>query len=53
LKPKPLLHTAGENDPLVWFAWQQRMMDELRKLNGCQDGQPWGEHRCPTAILEA
>ena len=44
LKPKPVLHMAGENDPLVKFAWQQRTIDELRKLNGCGEGQPWGEH---------
>jgi len=44
LKPKPVLHLAGENDPLVKFAWQQHTIDELRKLNGCGDGQPWGEH---------
>jgi polyhydroxybutyrate depolymerase len=44
LKPKPVLHVAGENDTLVRFAWQQRTMEELRKLNGCQDGKPWGEH---------
>jgi polyhydroxybutyrate depolymerase len=44
LKPKPVLHMAGENDPLVKFAWQQRTIDELRKINGCGEGQPWGEH---------
>jgi len=44
LKPKPVLHMAGENDPLVRFAWQRRTIDELRKLNGCGDGKPWGEH---------
>ncbi len=44
LKPKPVLHVAGENDPLVRFEWQKRTMDELRKLNGCGEGKPWGEH---------
>jgi len=43
LKPKPVLHVAGENDPLVKFAWQQRMIEAVRKLNQCGDGQPWGE----------
>jgi polyhydroxybutyrate depolymerase len=47
LKPKPVLHVAGENDPLVKFAWQQQTMDSLRKLNECSDGQPWeGEKGC-------
>ena len=44
LEPKPVLHMAGENDPLVRFAWQQRTIDELRKINRCGEGQPCGEH---------
>ena len=41
-KPKPVLHIAGQNDPLVKFAWQAATMNRLRKLNGCGEGQPWG-----------
>jgi polyhydroxybutyrate depolymerase len=42
LKPKPVMHLAGENDPLVKFAWQQEMMDAVRKLNGCDpEGKSW------------
>jgi polyhydroxybutyrate depolymerase len=41
LKPKPVLHVAGENDPLVKFAWQQATMDAVRKLNQCGAGLPW------------
>lgn len=41
LKPKPVLHVAGEKDALVKFAWQERMIDSLRRLNQCGDGQPW------------
>jgi polyhydroxybutyrate depolymerase len=44
LKPKPVLHMAGENDPLVRFEWQKRTIDGLRKLNGCGEGTPWGAH---------
>lgn len=44
LKPKPVLHVAGENDPLVRFEWQKRTIDALRNLNGCDEGKPWGEH---------
>lgn len=40
LKPKPVLHVAGENDPLVKFAWQQQMMIALRRINRCSNGQP-------------
>ena len=41
LKPKPVLHVAGENDPLVKFSWQKQTMDAVRKLNQCGEGQPW------------
>lgn len=41
LKPKPVLHIAGENDPLVKFAWQKATMDALIKLNGCGAGRAW------------
>ncbi|MFZ4764796.1 MAG: alpha/beta hydrolase family esterase [Roseimicrobium sp.] len=42
LKPMPVLHIAGEADPLVKYAWQQLMMEALRKLNQCAEGQAWG-----------
>jgi polyhydroxybutyrate depolymerase len=45
MRPKAVLHVAGEKDPLVRFEWQQRTMDSLRSLNACQEGMPWGE-RC-------
>jgi len=44
LKPKPALHVAGEKDPLVLFEWQKRTIDAVRQVNGCGEGQPWGEH---------
>ncbi len=45
LQPKPVLHVAGEKDPLVKYAWQRLTMNALRKLNGCAaEGKPWGEH---------
>jgi polyhydroxybutyrate depolymerase len=45
LNPKPVMHFAGENDPLVKFSWQKLMMESLRKLNGCSaTGEPWDEH---------
>jgi len=43
LKPKPVIHVAGENDPLVKFMWQKQTIDALLKLNQCGDGQPWGQ----------
>jgi polyhydroxybutyrate depolymerase len=41
LKPKPVLHAAGEKDALVKFAWQKMTMEALRKLNECGEGRPW------------
>ncbi|MDB6138354.1 MAG: esterase [Verrucomicrobiaceae bacterium] len=44
-KPKPVLHVAGEADPLVKFAWQKATMDQLRTLNGCaEEGRPWEKY---------
>ncbi len=43
-KPKPVLHLAGETDPLVKFAWQQATMDGLRKLDGCGEGHSWEKY---------
>jgi len=44
LQPKPVLHVAGETDPLVRFAWQQRGIESIQKLNGCAtDGKPWAK----------
>ena len=41
LKPKPVLHLAGENDSLAKFDWQKLTMEGLRKLNRCGEGRPW------------
>jgi len=41
LKPKPVIHIAGENDPLVKFEWQKLTIEAVRKCNQCGEGQPW------------
>jgi len=41
LKPKPLMHLAAENDPLVKFEWQSTTITGVKKLNQCQSGKPW------------
>jgi len=43
LKPKPVLHFAGEADPLVKFAWQKATIDRLREINQCGEGQPYAD----------
>ena len=45
LKPKPVIHVAGENDPLVKFAWQKATIDAVRKLDGCEtEGKKWAKN---------
>lgn len=44
LKPKALLHVAGETDPLVRFEWQKQTINAVRELNQCGAGEscgPW------------
>lgn len=41
LKPKPVMHIAGEKDELVKFAWQETMIAKLKKLNQVGAGEPW------------
>ena len=41
LKPKPVFHVAGENDPLVRYQWQKMMIESLKELNQCEAGQAW------------
>ncbi len=45
LTPKPMLHIAGENDPLVKYAWQTMMIDSVKTMNQCGDGKAW-ESKC-------
>ena len=50
LKPLSVIHVAGENDPLVKFAWQQATFAAVRRFNGCNDeGKPYAKE----GVLEA
>lgn len=40
LTPKPMLHVGSPQDELVKFAWQERMIDHVLKLNGCGPFKP-------------
>lgn len=52
MKPKPVLHLAGETDPLVKFAWQDWMIQADRKLNRCEKtGVPWASSGDLTGTL--
>lgn len=42
LTPKPCLHLAGTNDKLVRYAWQEHMMEAVKKINLCEaEGKTW------------
>jgi polyhydroxybutyrate depolymerase len=43
LSPKPVLHIAGTNDPLVRYTWQQQMIETLKTRQRCLPGTPWHE----------
>ncbi|MFO1019527.1 MAG: hypothetical protein U0903_02325 [Planctomycetales bacterium] len=44
LKPLPIIHISGENDPIVRFDNQMRIMGEIRRRNGCNaEGKPWAK----------
>lgn len=45
LKPKPAMHIAGENDPVVRFAAQKRSMTVVKRVNGCEaTGSEWAKY---------
>mgnify|MGYP002640733492 CR=1 FL=1 len=41
LVPKPAMHIAGKTDPVVKYAWQEPMMNFVKTLNGCGEGESW------------
>ena len=46
----PVIHVAGENDPLVKFTWQQATFAAVKRFNGCsEEGKPWAKE----GVLEA
>lgn len=50
LPPMPVIHVAGENDPLVKFAWQEATFAAVRRFNACTDeGKPYAKE----GVLEA
>lgn len=39
LTPKPVFYVAGRNDPLVKYEWQVHMIEYIKKVNGCGNGE--------------
>lgn len=43
-EPKPVMHIAGKKDELVKFSYQERMIDAVKKVNGCDEkGSEWAK----------
>jgi polyhydroxybutyrate depolymerase len=41
-KPKPCMHLASTQDPLVKFEWQQLAIAKVKEINQCSaEGTPW------------
>lgn len=52
LPPLPVIHVAGENDPLVKFAWQQATFVAVRRFNHCADtSKPWAKEGVLAAAI--
>ena len=48
LTPKPCLHIAGSKDTTVKFENQEKTMELIRKVNGCEGkGVAWPKHKSP------
>ena len=42
--PMPVIHVAGEKDPLVKFAWQKATFAAVKRFNSCtEEGKPWAK----------
>ena len=43
--PKPCIHFAGEKDPLVKIEWQQKTIERVKEINGCDTaGKDWSKY---------
>ncbi len=52
--PMPVIHVAGEKDPLVKFAWQQATFAAVRRFNACaEEGKPWAKEGVLDATIFA
>ncbi|MCB1276650.1 hypothetical protein [Prosthecobacter sp.] len=43
-KPKPCMHIAGTQDPLVKYTWKEMAMAKVKQINQCEtEGKPWAK----------
>jgi polyhydroxybutyrate depolymerase len=54
MKPMPVIHVAGEKDPIVKFAWQEMTFAAVRRFDGCaEEGKPWAKEGVLDATIYA
>lgn len=52
--PMPVIHVAGEKDPIVKFAWQEMTFAAVRRFNACSaEGKPWAKEGVLDATIYA
>ena len=52
--PMPVIHVAGEKDPIVKFTWQQMTFAAVKRLDGCaEEGKPWAKEGVLDATIYA
>lgn len=52
--PMPVIHVAGEKDPIVKFAWQQMTFAAVKRYDGCaEEGKPWAKEGVLDATIFA
>jgi len=52
--PMPVIHVAGEKDPIVKFAWQQMTFAAVKRFDSCaEEGKPWAKEGVLDATIFA
>lgn len=52
--PMPVIHVAGEKDPIVKFSWQQMTFAAVKRFNDCaKEGKPWAKEGVLDATIFA
>ncbi len=54
LAPMPVIHVAGQKDPIVKYGWQEMTFAAVRRFNACaEEGKPWAKEGVLVATLYA
>ena len=54
LPPMPVIHVAGEKDPIVKFTWQQATFAAVKRFDSCaEEGKPWAKEGVLDATIFA